>query len=120
MFLLLSEVYNNALDHGILKLDSSEKDLDDGFMEYYFKRQEALADLAEGHISIVADYVPGSNQIIFTINDSGDGFDLSKTSDNTINNKEHGRGLSLLGELAESIEYSDKGNEVKVVYLLES
>ena len=120
MFLLLSEVYNNALDHGILKLDSSEKDLDDGFMEYYFKRQEALAELAEGHISIVADYVPGANQIIFTITDSGDGFDLSNTKDNTVNNKEHGRGLSLLGELAESIEYSDKGNQVKVVYSLES
>jgi CheY-like chemotaxis protein len=120
MFLLLSEVYNNALDHGILKLDSSEKDHDDGFMEYYFKRQEALAQLSEGNISIVAEYEPENCRIVFTITDSGDGFDLSQTSDNIVNNKEHGRGLSLLGELADSIEYSDKGNKVKVVYSLES
>ena len=120
MFLLLSEVYNNALDHGILKLDSSDKDGDDGFMDYYFKRQDALSALTQGDITINAEYQPNGNRIIFTITDSGDGFDMSSTSDNTVNDKEHGRGLSLLAELAESIEYSDKGNEVRVVYLLEA
>jgi CheY-like chemotaxis protein len=120
MFLLLSEVYNNALDHGILKLDSSEKDLDDGFMDYYLNRQKALADLNEGNITIEAEYQPNGNRIIFTITDSGDGFDKDLTDSNMVNNKEHGRGLSLLCELAESIEYSDKGNQVKVVYHLEA
>lgn len=119
MFLLLSEVYNNALEHGILKLDSKDKDKEDGFMEYYFKRQEALAELDHGNISIEAEYKPEQNRIVFTLIDSGEGFDISKTQDNMVNNKEHGRGLSLLAELAESIEYSPKGNEVKVTYLLE-
>lgn len=120
MFLLLSEIYNNALDHGILKLDSAEKDLDDGFMEYYFKRQDALATLSEGDITIETEYKPKENKIVFVITDSGDGFDLSKTSDNTVNNKEHGRGLSLLNELADSISYSEKGNQVTVVYSLDT
>ncbi|MFT5164466.1 MAG: CheY-like chemotaxis protein [Alteromonadaceae bacterium] len=119
MFLLLSEIFNNALDHGILKLDSSDKDLDDGFMDYYFKRQDALACLDHGDVTIEVDYKPIGNQILFIITDSGDGFELSATSDNTVNNKEHGRGLSLLNELAESIEYSDKGNQVTITYSLE-
>ncbi len=119
MFLLLSEVYNNALEHGILKLESADKDKEDGFMEYYFKRQEALAELNEGNINIHAEYLPEQSRIVFTLTDSGEGFDMSKTQDNMVNNKEHGRGLSLLGELAESIEYSAKGNEVKVTYVLE-
>jgi len=120
MFLLLSEIYNNALDHGILKLDSAEKDLDDGFMEYYFKRQDALAALTEGNITIETEYQPKENKIVFTITDSGDGFDVNQTSDNTVNNKEHGRGLSLLNELAESIEYFGNGNQVVVTYSLDT
>lgn len=120
MFLLLSEVYNNALEHGILKLESADKDKEDGFMEYYFKRQEALSILEEGNISIEAEYRPAESRIVFTLVDSGEGFDIGNISDNMVNNKEHGRGLSLLAELAESIEYSAKGNEVKVTYLLET
>ncbi|MFT4930043.1 MAG: hypothetical protein ACI8WB_006179, partial [Phenylobacterium sp.] len=120
MFLLLSEIFNNALDHGILKLDSSDKDLDDGFMDYYFKRQDALANLKEGDITISVAYQPEENTIQFTIIDSGDGFDINETNDNTVNNKEHGRGLSLLHELAQSIEYSEKGNEVTITYSLET
>lgn len=119
MFLLLSEVYNNALEHGILKLNSDDKDQEDGFMEYYLNRQKALEELDHGNISIAAEYRPGENRIIFTLTDSGEGFDISTTSDNMVNNKEHGRGLSLLSELAESIEYSDKGNEVRVTYALD-
>jgi CheY-like chemotaxis protein len=120
MFLLLSEVYNNALDHGILKLDSAEKDLEDGFMEYYFKRQDALQELDKGDITILTEYRPVEHKIVFTITDSGEGFDINQTSDNIVNNKEHGRGLSLLNELAESIEYSEKGNQVTVVYSLDT
>jgi hypothetical protein len=120
MFLLLSELFNNALDHGVLKLDSAEKDLDDGFMEYYFKRQEALVGLNEGYISIKAEYKPDDCLIKFIITDSGDGFDISAISDNTVNNKEHGRGLSLLNELSESIEYSERGNEVTIIYSLDN
>lgn len=120
MFLLLSEIFNNALDHGILKLDSSQKDQDDGFMEYYFQRQDALASLEDGNISIAVEYQPQHNNIRFIITDSGEGFDPDSTSDNTVNNKEHGRGLSLLNELAESIEYSEKGNQVTITYSLET
>lgn len=120
MFLLLSEIYNNALDHGILKLDSADKDLDDGFMEYYFKRQDALAELNEGKINIEVKYEPVERKIRFIVTDSGDGFDIKKTCDNTVNNKEHGRGLSLLNELAESIVYSEKGNEVTITYALDT
>ncbi len=120
MFLLLSEIFNNALDHGILKLDSADKDLDDGFMDYYFKRQDALVALEQGDIVIAVEYEPEAHQIQFVITDSGDGFDITQTSDNTVTNKEHGRGLSLLNELAESIVYSDKGNQVTITYSLET
>ena len=120
MFLLLSEVYNNALDHGVLKLDSSAKDLEDGFMDYYFQRQDALSELSEGNIEIEIAYLPHERRIQFMVTDSGDGFDINNTDSNMINNKEHGRGLSLLSEIAESIEYSEKGNQVTIVYSLDN
>ena len=51
------------------------------------------------------------------IEDEGDGFDVSKVEDPTLKeniSKESGRGIFIIKNLSEEIEYNDKGNQVQI------
>jgi len=118
LFLLLSEAYNNALDHGILGLDSQGKDTEDGFYEYYIQRAEVLSQLNSGFLNFTASYLPEDQNVVFTIEDSGKGFctKLSHNADNKAHS--HGRGLGLMEEIASGVSYNDVGNKIKINYCL--
>jgi len=118
LFLLLSEAYNNAVDHGILGLDSSIKDSENGFLDYYLLREEKLSNLDSGEIKIEVTYQPDIQGIKIDLKDSGQGFNLSNNKSSVSEDAEHGRGNLLLLELAESVEYNDVGNQVSITYLL--
>jgi hypothetical protein len=45
IYMVLAELFFNALDHGLLKLDSRLKETPQGFGEYYSQRTKRLADL---------------------------------------------------------------------------
>ncbi|WP_372766016.1 SpoIIE family protein phosphatase [Pseudoalteromonas sp.] len=115
LFLLISETFNNALDHGLLGLESSLKDSDKGFCQYYELRAKRLAGLAKGEIRLELSYIPDEPKISFTITDSGSGFVMNNRGDNSLY---HGRGLSLIKEIAESVNLNELGNEVTVTYSL--
>ncbi|WP_206018210.1 fused response regulator/phosphatase [Pseudoalteromonas sp. Z9A5] len=117
IFLLLSEAYNNALDHGVLGLDSNIKQQDDGFFKYYEMREKALASLADAMIIIDMRYCPDTLSLYFIICDSGRGFN-SKPDESSSSNNEFGRGLSLLEEIAEKVTYNASGNQVEMCYKL--
>ncbi|MCQ8877287.1 fused response regulator/phosphatase [Pseudoalteromonas shioyasakiensis] len=117
IFLLLSEAYNNAVDHGLLGLDSDIKNKDDGFFEFYQQREAALANLQGAMIIIDIRYCPESFCLYFTICDSGNGFTaMNSNSENLA--REHGRGLSLLEEIAEQVSYNASGNQIEMCYKL--
>ncbi|MCF6438297.1 SpoIIE family protein phosphatase [Pseudoalteromonas luteoviolacea] len=119
IFLLLSEAYNNSLDHGVLGISSELKNQEDGFLEYYTQRADALSKLTEATIEIAASYSPEKRSVTFDIKDSGRGFSQPELpSDSTLSN-EHGRGVQLLSEIADSVSYNRIGNEVKLVYSLD-
>ena len=119
LFLLLSEAYNNAVDHGILELDSSIKDSENGFLDYYLLREEKLAALDSGELFIEISYLPQPQAIEIIVQDSGKGFEqLANETDNAHSDAEHGRGNLLLTELAETVEYNQAGNQVTITYLL--
>jgi anti-sigma regulatory factor (Ser/Thr protein kinase) len=108
---VLSELYNNALDHGILLLDSTIKKEPDGFFDYFEQRMERLAQLDDGEIRIQISLVPDERQLIVTLKNSGVGFNY----DTVIAGDEtdcFGRGISLIREICDSIEYSDGGTRV--------
>jgi len=117
IFLLLSEAYNNALDHGVLGLDSNIKQQDDGFFKYYEMREKALASLVDAMIIIDMRYCPDTLSLYFIICDSGRGFN-SKPDEPSSSNNEFGRGLSLLEEIAEKVTYNASGNQVEMCYKL--
>jgi CheY-like chemotaxis protein/anti-sigma regulatory factor (Ser/Thr protein kinase) len=118
LYLLLSEAYNNALEHGLLELSSSIKDSDDGFLDYYMQRDSLLNELTSGHIIIDVNYVPEQTSLYFTVTDSGKGFNVDAKESELDNEDYHGRGFVLLQEIASSVEYNDIGNQVKVGYQL--
>ena len=117
IFLLLSEAYNNALDHGVLGLDSEIKNQEDGFFIFYQMREEALTELQDAQIEILANYEPKNKQIRFTITDSGTGFHVTEDSTASLC-QEHGRGVGLLNEIAHSVSYNETGNCVELIYSL--
>ncbi|MDP2400569.1 MAG: SpoIIE family protein phosphatase, partial [Actinomycetota bacterium] len=51
LFLIMSELFNNALDHGVLQLDSSIKMGPDGFEQFLQMREMRLQALTSGKIS---------------------------------------------------------------------
>lgn len=117
LFMLLSEIYNNAVDHGLLELDSGIKDLPDGFFLFYERRMELLENLEQGKIELSAKYDPEKLQIRFKVRDSGKGFDVDQLTQKDLQHA-HGRGINIINELCSEIDYSDAGRCIEVVYQL--
>ena len=118
IFTIVSELYSNALEHGVLDLNSSLKDTADGFEEYYKLREERLANVKDGFIDITFTYVRNDpNYIALTMTDSGKGFDVEKIMDQLKSDERaHGRGLMLLESLCSGLEVVDDGRTVTAKY----
>lgn len=121
LFLILSELFNNALDHGILGLDSAIKSGEDGLENYWQQRSCRLQALTSGSIQIRIKSVVVEDRrgVIISVKDSGPGFDHSAfMSENLSDNAGfHGRGIALVNTLAYSLEYPGSGNEAVCCYL---
>ncbi|MFL0799121.1 MAG: fused response regulator/phosphatase [Agarilytica sp.] len=120
IFTIVSELYSNALEHGVLGLSSSLKDTADGFEEYYRLRAERLADLSNQFIDLEFSFHKSDiNYVELSLTDSGKGFDYSGVIDTLDENADsHGRGLPLLNSLCAKLEYSNHGKTVKAIYSL--
>ena len=119
LFTLLSELYNNALEHGVLGLDSSLKEDAEGFSQYYRARQEALADLTEGWIRLELEdrRGPGDGKLYVTVEDSGEGFDYLRPVASLEGNVSlGGRGIPLVRSVCEEVVFLGRGNRVEAVY----
>lgn len=118
LYTVLSELYSNALDHGVLRLNSSLKDMPDGFERYLEARERQLALLRDGWVSIraVCARWPTGGQLTIEMEDSGEGFDWRAIPDIPPDTGGHGRGLHLLRGLCQSVVFEGAGNRVRAVY----
>ena len=121
LYTILSELLANALEHGVLGLDSAIKSDADGFAEYYRLRTERLQQLNAGYLRATLHYqdAPGRDQgcLFIEVEDSGDGFDAEAfLQQASSDHRFSGRGIMLLRSICESVNYLDKGNRVQVVY----
>jgi len=118
LYTILAELYSNALEHGILKLDSALKQGDEGFRRYYQLRDERLRDVTEGFVRFHLDHQSGheGGSLSISVTDSGIGFDTSLIRYSEESHLLSGRGLALLHRLCDEVTFSEAGNEVKVVY----
>ncbi len=118
LYTVLAELYTNALEHGILGLSSELKSSPDGFAKYYNERADRLRGLEKGKVSFQLSHFADDAGGLLKIHviDSGNGFNFkSKASDDTSQNL-FGRGLTLIQELAESIQIHEPGNNIEVNY----
>ncbi|WAJ70567.1 fused response regulator/phosphatase [Catenovulum adriaticum] len=118
LFLLLAEMYNNSVDHGLLELDSNLKDAEDGFFEFYSQRQNALENLQDGFLKLEVTYLPTEKTVRLAITDSGRGFDTCLLNKMLNQKDQHGRGLTLIAELGDKLDYKNGGRTIEVDYLL--
>ncbi|TDO98295.1 fused response regulator/phosphatase [Marinomonas balearica] len=119
IFMILSEMYSNALEHGVLKLSSFSKQTVEGFEYYYSERKERLSSLDTGTVTIKAKVNSTSERgmLELSVEDSGEGFDVSQSNQELEwIDTPYSRGIPLLKQLCEQVEFSEKGNFLKVVY----
>lgn len=121
LFTILTELYMNAVDHGVLELDSEIKDSADGFMKFFEIREKRLSELDNGNIEIKINVNNKDHKypvIRIRVADSGNGFDLSKyISQENIETQAFGRGIALVTNLCAKVQYEDPGNIVEVVFI---
>ena len=116
IYTILSELFNNALDYGLLKMDSAIRQQTDGVLKYNQMKQEKLKALSEGNIRIQLENVITSEttgKLCIAIEDSGDGFDYNDLIEGQVQGDNH-RGLGLVSQLSDKIHFDAPGNKVRV------
>ena len=120
LFTILTELYVNALDHGVLGMQSDLKRDAAGFAQYFNERQRRLDALRKGCVRIsieVRNRPAKGGRAVINFQDSGPGFDFERISANCVASTAlSGRGIALVKSLCESVQYTEPGNKVEVVY----
>ncbi|MBF0371285.1 MAG: fused response regulator/phosphatase [Magnetococcales bacterium] len=124
IYTILAELFSNALDHGLLNLDTRTKQTPEGFIQYYSQREERLANLEEGFIRLSLHHTPLKNgngtlggEIRIHLEDSGPGFDHTQVQSQLEGNLGHGgRGIALVRSLCVRLDYRGNGNVAEAVY----
>jgi len=115
-FVVMTELFINALDHGLLELPSEIKQSDDGFERYFELRQTRLQQLNSGliHIVVTQKTIDGEDILAIRLRDSGSGFlhQHYSSTDLAANISRSGRGIALVKKLCRLVEYIGTGNEV--------
>ncbi len=120
IYTILAELFSNALEHGVLGLDSGLKATASGFIEYYETRSKELEALGEGFVRFKFSHTPTQEGGVLTIRleDSGAGFDVDDRLNLELKRGGYsGRGVPLVRSLSDSLEYFGSGNEVEVSYV---
>ena len=128
LFLIISELFNNALDHGLLGLDSARKSGEGGFEYFLQERAERLENLQNGHVSMYFHIHQHDGQAVLdiTLQDSGVGFDYvalvgeldGQQTLEASDERVYGRGIALVRSLCTQVVYSGTGNKVWARYVL--
>ncbi len=115
LYTVLSELYNNAVEHGVLGLESSLKASAEGFAQYYRLRDERLESLSNQWVTIEFEHQmeDSGGLLIIRMLDSGEGFDATDTSVDSQKPTYFGRGLTLISQMCEKVNIIPPGNIVE-------
>ena len=122
LFIILAELFNNALDHGVLGLSSALKHSAGGLDQYLDLRERRLQALAAGSVEIEIEHRDGGGTecLLIVCRDSGAGFDYKEVGadDGSGARARFGRGLTLVRSLCDSLEFAASGNEARACFPL--
>lgn len=120
LYTILAELYANALEHGVLKLDSNLKKSPAGFAEYYKLREERIKQINTGFVRIYVSHTTNENggTLRVRVEDSGEGFNYRdyRAKDALQSLNYSGRGIALLESLCSSVRYLGAGNVAEVEF----
>ena len=120
-FVALTELINNAIDHGLLELDSSFKGR--GFEAYVEERQSRLEELEHGFIRIMATrtHYQDRSALRLMVMDSGAGFSVPHQTTTDASGEPswqaYGRGIRVVASLADSLRFLDHGATAEVEFI---
>ncbi|MFL0797366.1 MAG: fused response regulator/phosphatase [Cellvibrionaceae bacterium] len=119
LYTVLTELFSNALDHGLLALDSAMKNTPAGFSQYYAERTKRLKSLTQGMIrlKLIHSPIPNGGELRIIVEDSGVGFDASKLQKKLNDNVGYsGRGLPLVNELCQKLSFGSDPNSIEALF----
>lgn len=123
LYTVLAELYSNALEHGVLGLDSGLKRDASGFARYYQQRNTRLDELRDGFIRVHLQVTPKGEGGCLTVRveDSGKGFDVERVMQRPADGvRLSGRGVGLIRQLSRNASWSDDGRSARVEFFWEA
>ncbi|MFJ2282639.1 SpoIIE family protein phosphatase [Pseudomonas sp. NPDC087803] len=122
IYSVLAELYSNALEHGVLGLDSALKRDAAGFARYYEQRNARLEALQDGYVRVHLQIKPqgAGGCLAIRVEDSGKGFDVARVMERPLDGvRLSGRGVSLIRQLGHNASWSDEGRSACVEFFWE-
>ncbi|HEX4552055.1 fused response regulator/phosphatase [Pseudomonas sp.] len=122
IYSVLAELYSNALEHGVLGLDSSLKRDAAGFARYYEQRNARLEALQDGYVRVHLQIKPqgAGGCLVIRVEDSGKGFDVARVMERPLEGvRLSGRGVGLVRQLGHNASWSDEGRSACVEFFWE-
>lgn len=121
LYTVLAELYSNALEHGVMGLESRLKCDAQGFARYYEERRRRLESLDHGFVRFHIDLAPHGDggRLLVRVEDSGNGFDVNavlQAQAHCAPGSFSGRGLTLVRSLADRCQWSADGKSVSVEF----
>jgi len=119
LLLILSELYRNALEHGVLELTAVPNNDLNTIEKYFIEKKRAIDNLRSGWIKICLNFKQffKNGNIVIKIEDSGNGFDYRSENEFVQDSiTTNGRGIILVKSLCNELEFFGNGNTVQAVY----
>lgn len=114
------ELYQNALDHGVLALDSAQKaNSNRWFNAYYRNREKRWAELQSGSVRVeLANHPSATGGVLeVQVSDSGAGFDHQALPDEGKGEgATYGRGIRLIHSFCHDLKFLGRGNRVRALF----
>lgn len=124
LHVILTELFVNALDHGVLGLSSALKSAEEGFVLYFNEREKRLRNVKKGFVDISLKYFTSTagGKMVISVKDSGEGFDVAGVTESLSTTDDSkraytGRGLQLVNQLCDVVKFEEQGSRVKAIYL---